>query len=425
MDIVARQIHEIQNINVLIKKEKDWRDTFNSLEDVLLIIDNEFNIENINISGLYLLKSRKEDIVGKKCYKVIRNKKSPCGFCPFNKTLTTRTVTTNEWFEIKFQKYISLKISPIFNKQGKIIKFVNLIRDITQNKLMEKDLTASNDYVKNIIDSSLDMIITTDKKRKIVEFNKAAQKTYGYKPEEIAGKHINILYADLKESLKVHKTVLKEERLFREILSKRKNGEVFPCYLSSSLLRNEHNKIIGIMGISRDITKYKKIKKARLEIAEEFKHTIQGLHNQIFRYRKNKQGEYVLIISEGKIAEELGITTDKIKGKTIPRIFNKDMYYKISPFFKKAFTGETVKYQTGFCGRCFETILAPFEKNKDGKVIEIIGSSEDITERKKAEKKLHESEKKYRELINAWSQVYWAVITKILTTLTNDFLSIT
>ena len=50
----------------LRKAEQDWRNSFNSLEEVMLIIDKDYKIENINSSGLVLLGKNKGEVIGKK-----------------------------------------------------------------------------------------------------------------------------------------------------------------------------------------------------------------------------------------------------------------------------------------------------------------------------------------------------------------------
>ncbi|KAF5417935.1 MAG: hypothetical protein C5S38_00580 [Candidatus Methanophagaceae archaeon] len=57
--------------------EQDWRNSFNSLEDVMLIIDKDYNIEKINDNGLKLLGKSKEEVIGQKCYQVISGADSP------------------------------------------------------------------------------------------------------------------------------------------------------------------------------------------------------------------------------------------------------------------------------------------------------------------------------------------------------------
>ncbi len=109
-------------------------------------------------------------------------------------------------------------------------------------------------YARNIIASSLDMIISVDLERRIVEFNKAAQETFGYRKDEVLGKPVDILYADPQETLLVSRLVSENGSCAREVTNKRKNGEIFQSFLSASILSDPRGNPQGVMGISRDIT---------------------------------------------------------------------------------------------------------------------------------------------------------------------------
>lgn len=131
-------------------------------------------------------------------------------------------------------------------------------RDITERRKFETELMSARDFSQNIIMSSLDMIITTDSSRRIVEFNKAAREVYGYTPDEVSGKMVDILFAEPEDAVHVYETVLSTGRYTGEIISVRKDGVTFTCLLSASLMRDHNGKIIGIVSNLRDITSIKK-----------------------------------------------------------------------------------------------------------------------------------------------------------------------
>jgi len=126
-----------------------------------------------------------------------------------------------------------------------------------EERQAEAALRASEQYARSIIESSLDAIITVDNERRIVEFNRAAQEMFGYTREEVLGKHVSMLYADPQEAQMVHQNVFKDGKLVREILNRRKNGEVFPSLLSASMMRDASGNLLGIVGVSRDIAERK------------------------------------------------------------------------------------------------------------------------------------------------------------------------
>ncbi len=122
------------------KMEKNWRESFNSLEDVMILIDKDFNVEKINANGLKLLGKSEKDVVGKKCYEIIDGMNTPIEECPLKKSLETGKVESIERFNKNFDRYFSIKCSPVLDEEGKTVRFVELKRDITEHKSMEKKL---------------------------------------------------------------------------------------------------------------------------------------------------------------------------------------------------------------------------------------------------------------------------------------------
>ena len=131
-------------------------------------------------------------------------------------------------------------------------------REITERQRAEEALRASREYTQSIIDSSLDMIIATDQERRITEFNRAAEETFGYSQDQVLGKCIDMLYAEPTIGNNVHQIVETTGQAVREIVNRRRNGQSFPCLLSASILRDSNCNQIGYMGISRDVTEQKR-----------------------------------------------------------------------------------------------------------------------------------------------------------------------
>jgi PAS domain S-box-containing protein len=136
-------------------------------------------------------------------------------------------------------------------------------RLVKERQAAEESLKASQEYAQNIIDSSLDMIIAVNKERRVIEFNPAAQRAFGYSQAEVLGKNIRILYADPEESSRMHALTVEQGNCVQEVVNLRKNGERFPSLVSASALRNSRGQVFGVMGISRDISDRKQ---AEMEI---------------------------------------------------------------------------------------------------------------------------------------------------------------
>jgi PAS domain S-box-containing protein len=196
--------------------------------------------------------------------------------------------------------------------------------------------------------------------------------------------------------------------------SKKVEYEIVPVYSSDAATVHWHEvysypiidfdsgEVTGIIEFVRDVTQRKKAEKEKFDYLREFEVTLKGLGNiQVFRYRKNKDDQSVVTFSEGKIAESLSITTNQVKGKTLTEVMGEEYANKLKPYFSHAFAGKTVEYDFQSGERWFSTKLLPFETTSDGDVLEVIGASDEITERKKTEQSLKESEDKFKAIFEA------------------------
>ncbi|MFC1811893.1 PAS domain S-box protein [Thermodesulfobacteriota bacterium] len=153
---------------------------------------------------------------------------------------------------------VTLNILPLDKPETSAII---IMHDVTKRKQAEDALKSAREYAQNIIDSSLDMIISVDNDRRIVEFNQAAETAFGYRKEEVVGKSVNLLYADIEEGRELRETALKREDYIGEIENIRKDGNTFTTLLSIAFMRDKEGEVIGSVGVSRDITEQKETQK--------------------------------------------------------------------------------------------------------------------------------------------------------------------
>src|SRR6266851_5525730 len=145
---------------------------------------------------------------------------------------------------------------------------LSVVRDITEREQAIVALQAAKDYAENIINSSLDMIVSVDTERRIIAFNNAAQQAFGYQLDEVLGQPVHLLYADPAVGTGIHHHALINGHYTGEITNTRKDGTLFESYLSASVLRDSQGQVIGVMGISRDITERKQVE-AALQASKE------------------------------------------------------------------------------------------------------------------------------------------------------------
>jgi PAS domain S-box-containing protein len=266
-----------------------------------------------------------------------------------------------------------------------------LEQEIANRKVIQLKLQESQKYTRLIINGSLDMICASDKQGIITEFNRAAQKTFGYSSEEVIGKHVSMLYQDPKERKKITDDELYNKGVYAgEVTNRKKNGENFISYLSASVLKNDEGEVIGAMGVSRDISELKMAEeKLRAQsakfnaIIETSSHLIWTVDKNICLTTFNQNLDKELESLFGKNAK---IGLSMIMETSEKRSADNDFLIKK---YERAFAGEPQYFDMHFIdenglGNWRETYLNPIF-GEDGSVLEVSGISHDITKKKISE----------------------------------------
>jgi two-component system NtrC family sensor kinase len=97
-------------------------------------------------------------------------------------------------YEVEFKRKDGTKIPVLltghvrYDEQGNVIGYEGLNIDISQRKLMEKEIKEAYDFLNKIVQSSPNAIMATDMKGNIIIWNPAAQEILGYHASEVIGK---------------------------------------------------------------------------------------------------------------------------------------------------------------------------------------------------------------------------------------------
>ncbi|MCT8333939.1 PAS domain S-box protein [Leptospira sp. 85282-16] len=196
--------------------------------------------------------------------------------------------------------YAILAVSMVKNEDGKVLYFISQIIDITEQKLVERELKQALAKNQAILDAStLVAIISTDKEGIINGFNRGAEIMLGYSSEELVGKYTPIILHVNSETEEKAKILSKEHnRSFEgfelfiynakiekpitlEWTYKRKDGSTFPVLLSVTVIK-QNDQITGYLGIAVDISEQKKAEaeiQSLLDITNEQNHRLKNFTN--------------------------------------------------------------------------------------------------------------------------------------------------
>jgi diguanylate cyclase (GGDEF)-like protein len=129
------------------------------------------------------------------------------------------------------------------------------------------------------------------------------------------------------------------------------------------------------------------IDREKLAFAEEYRQTLAILPALMYRFKKNADGEIIFLYHEGKRAEEIGITTEKVKGKLVKDVFKGAFETAVLPF-ERAFSGNVVEFQVRTDTHIFEHTVTPVFDHISGEVLEISGYGIDVTSKELASKRM-------------------------------------
>jgi PAS domain S-box-containing protein len=276
---------------------------------------------------------------------------------------------------------------------------LTLFRDITN----EKTTTNANNIPLTKVDPLKDATIVVDIFGKINSWNIGAEKIYGYSANEITGKSMSILFSrDRKNELKkiIHGTNDNHKIDNYETVNKKKNGLLVQVNYQISAIKNNKGLLTGVTIISRDITEQKKTEIKLRKNEEMYRTLIETSPDAILMLDLNGK----ILMSNKQVAITLGF-------ESVEEILDQNIFsFFTPPDRRRIFRDARIVIETGILRNLEYTLihrngeLIPIEISASlildilGKPDGIIGIMRDISERKKAEEALKNSELRFRSI---------------------------
>src|SRR3989344_3893996 len=269
---------------------------------------------------------------------------------------------------------VSVTLSPIKSRDGKIIGLSKIVRNISERRKNEEERIK----LASIVESSDDAILAMDLNGKIVSWNRGAVKMFGYEEKELMGKSVQIIYPSERtdELIEIIHRLKSGSRIEHfETERKRKDGVTIDVSLSISPIKNKKGEIIEIAKIIRDISGQKRTSAYARSLIEA---SLDPL---------------VTISLDGKITD-VNEATVKVTGTYREELIGSDFSnYFTEP--QKAREGYERVFKEGFVtdyplsirnssGTTIDVLYnASVYKNDKGKVLGVFAAARDITETKK------------------------------------------
>jgi PAS domain S-box-containing protein len=300
---------------------------------------------------------------------------------------------------------------PIEGPHG-VNRVASVIRDITERKRTEDALRESEKRYRALFEGSRDAIYVTTREGEIVDANQSMIDLFGYCREEIIGLNARKTYVDPEDRRKFQQQIEREGFVRDyEIKLRKKDGAGMECLLTATVRRADDGTIVGYQGIIRDITEHKQVLNELRTEKQRFQTLSENAPFGMVMIDKAGAFRYI----NPKFRELFGYDLNDVPdGKTWFRKAYPDTSYRhdvISTWIndlESSSSGEKrLRTFTVTCEDGTEKIInfIPVQLGTG----ENLMACEDITESKRAEEALRESEERYRTILENVEDGYYEV----------------
>lgn len=285
-------------------------------------------------------------------------------------------------------------LQPVLDKTGGVVGFRGVSRDITELKRVETELRKSEERFRGIFEQGSVGIALLDTDQSLARANQAFCKMLGYEESELLGIKITDITADEDAQLSLEGSRAlytgERSRLTMEKRYRRKDGGLIWGDLSASLVRGDDGEPIGSLAMVQDITSRKQVEEC-LRLAE-----FSLDHAGLAIFWSDPEGRFVSV--NDYFCGRLGYSRDELLGMTVA---------DVDPIAPRPWHDHWVELREKG-SLTFESLMRTksgeeFPIEATGNYVEFAGKeynfgfAADISERKRAQEALRESEELFRQ----------------------------
>ena len=388
-DITERKRAE----DALRESERRYDAFLNSTTDLAFLKDEAFRYVMANKANQEFFGKTELEIIGKTDFELMPLiAAESCRQSDFEAVESEGTVIAEEEFRGRIFETKKFAVDLGNGQKG----VGGLIRDITDRKRAEKALRESSSYNRSLIEASLDPLVTISAKGRITDVNTATERVTGYSRDELIGTDFADYFTDPQKAREGHQRAFNEGVVKDYDLEIRhRDGDLTAVMYNASVLRDSSGEIAGLFAAARDISDRRQAEEKNVQLAA----IVESSDDAIIG--KSMHG---IITSWNQGAENIyGYKNTEAVGKPVSLLTPPDRQDEVPQFLERIKGGGHIRH--------YETV----RRTKDGRDIDvsltispirytdgtIIGAStiaRDITERKRMEEALRESDKHYRTL---------------------------
>ena len=271
----------------LLDSEKQSKNLLESFEDGYFEVDVAGNLTFFNDSLCRLVGYSSQEMLGMNNRKYMGLETSKKVYQTFHEVYRTGKATKAFGWELKRKdgqvRQVETSVSPMYGPGGEMTGFRGIARDVTDREKVKKELEASEERYRSIIENIEDGYYEVDLRGDLVFFNDALARIIGYPPDQMMGMNNRQYMSEetartvYKASNEVYRTGKSTKAFDWQVI--RKDGKTRCVETSVSLLRDPFGQAIGFRGIARDVTERRLARKALEQSEEKYRTILQSIED--------------------------------------------------------------------------------------------------------------------------------------------------
>jgi len=418
------------------RSEKALRESLTELNLVLSTLEEGVDIVGYDYAVQYqnkLLKDRFGDLTGKTCYAGYMGSKEPCPFCPMRKAIELKKTFRVELTGKDGRNY-EIVSTPLEREDGGI-DALEVVRDVTERKKAEQESFDRQIMLQSVFDASPNALLIIDLNGKILDCNEQALEIFGYSSKsELVGRSAleSIAEGDLQRAMENMEKTLKQGLMRNEEYTiVAKDNSKCALSVSASVLRDASWNPIGFVSAIEDLSSRKKMEETLRKSGAKYRALVeQSVQGIVIAHAQGSIPH--IVFANSSMSEILGYTVEELTSLSPQQTIG-----LVHPDDRELFFG---RFKDRLEGKSAPAQYEVRGIRKDGTIVWLELSSAriecdeqpaiqaiftDITERKKTEQTLKESEEKYRGLVELAPDGIVAVNTEgIITSANRSFLAL-
>ncbi|MEW5914778.1 MAG: EAL domain-containing protein [Gemmatimonadota bacterium] len=231
--------------------------------DGIFLADLTGRYTDVNEAGCKLLRCTREDIVGNTILDFIPPDQVERLLRSREEMLKGGTNVAEWSLRRKDGSFVPVEVSARILSDG---RWQGFVRDISERKVAEVELRLAA----NVFNATLEAILVTDAKRRVITVNRAYTKMTGYERDEVLGKNPKLLASGRHDDAfyrEMWGTLESTDQWQGEVWNRRKNGELFPAWENISVVRDHEGRVVHFVSVMSDISAIKNGEKALNHLA--------------------------------------------------------------------------------------------------------------------------------------------------------------